>query len=446
MTSIKTIRGVCGAAAFSMALLAQCAAQPAPSAPPSVVVSQRTIKLGKTGEGILHLTARAPNCDWGKKGAESAVISVTLDDHPSREIVLFGGEKAHTYDLLLGPVTAGTHDLKITFRGDLSPRGARTVILNSLKTEVVTTGEARYSAIANMPYLYGRDDNATSDTPLMTTYENRDAGGGRRRLIYTVIFSNEDGGTGNDLGSLVARWGRSTDIEWVYDVVINADGRRAETGVIQAAGHKTLPFQGRYEGAHPILRTSTTNNMMAATGKSPFLFALTPLRETFPAKEPRESLMDDATWPHHIAASEMQREGKWEANPDPNTLAASDMRNYLQVNYQARLSPDATLAVQARLKNGTVYLSNHGREGDAIGRSGWLRTTIELPKDTSPKDIVAIAFVRVDSGSAASATATVSALQAFLFSGDFRPRTPQIRWSGGALAVPSGPPVLVPGA
>jgi hypothetical protein len=114
-------------------------------------------------------------------------------------------------------------------------------------------------------------------------------------------------------------------------------------------------------------------------------------------------------------------------------------------NYEARLSPGAALAVQARLKNGTVYLSNHGRAGDAIGRSGWLRTTIELPKDTSPRDIVAIAFVRVDSGgSAANATATVSGLQAFLFNGDFRPRTPQIRWTGTPLAVPPGPPVLVP--
>jgi hypothetical protein len=158
------------------------------------------------------------------------------------------------------------------------------VILNNLKTEVVTPGEARIAAIATCLFLYGREDNATSDTPLMTTYENRDAGGGRRRLIYTVIFSNEDGGTGNDLGSLVARWGRSTDIEWVYDVVVNADGSRTEPGVIQSAGHKTVPFQGRYEGAHPILRTSTTNNMVSDTGKSPFLFALAPLRETFPQK------------------------------------------------------------------------------------------------------------------------------------------------------------------
>ncbi|MES2465280.1 MAG: hypothetical protein V4671_32340 [Armatimonadota bacterium] len=415
----------------------------AAQAPPtSVIVSQQSLKLEKAGEGILHLTARAPNCSWGKKGAESAVVSVTLDGGVSREVVLFNGDKAHTYDLLLGPVTAGTHQLKIAFRPDLSPEGAQKVIVDKARAEVVAPGDTRYTAIANMPYLYGRNDNAASDTPLITTYESRDAGEGKRRLIYTVIFSNEDGGTGNDLGSLVARWGRSSDIEWVYDVVVGPDSK-AQSAVIQAAGHKIVPFQGRYEGRHPILRTATTNNMVSDAGQSPFLFALAPLRETFPNREPREALMDDTPWSHRIAAEEMRRESKWEKNPDPNTLAASDIRHYLQVNYEARVSGGAALAVQVRLKNGRVFLSNHGREGDAIARSGWLRTTIELPAETSPKDIVGIAFVRADVGSAAG-LATVSAVRAFLFNGDFRPREPQFRWSGAPLDIVPGPPVLVP--
>jgi hypothetical protein len=183
--------------------------------------------------------------------------------------------------------------------------------------------------------------------------------------------------------------------------------------------------------------------MVAGTGQSRLLFALAPLRETVPDREPREALMDQAPWSHRIAAEEMQREGKWEKNPDANTLAASDMRNYLQVNYRARLSEGARLAVQVRLKNGRVFLSTHGREADAIGRSGWLRTTVELPEGTSPRDIVGIAFVRVDSS---AGTAAVSALQAFLFNGDFRPREPEIRWSGTDLTIPPGPPVLVPDA
>ena len=426
--------GVCGLPTVG------CAAQPAqPQAP--VVVSQQTLKIKQMGEGILHLTAHASGCDWGKKGAESAVVTVTLDDTSRREVVLFDGYKPHTYDLLLGAVTVGNHRLKIAFRPDLSPPGARTAKVDRVTTEVVTSDNARYGAISHVPLLYGRDDNATSDTPLILTYESRDLGAGRRRFLYTVIFSNEDGGTGNDLGSLVARWGRSTDIELVYDVMVGADGK-TESATIQAAGHRVLPFGGSYEGTHPILRTSTTNNMVADTGKSRFLFGLAPLRETFPAREPREALMDDAPWSHRIAAEEMVREGKWESAPDPNTIAASDIRNYLQVTYEAHVAEGAKLAIQVRLKDGSVYLSDHGRESDAIGRSGQLRTTVELPPGIKGKDIVAIGFIRADSS---SADAAVASLQAFLLDRTFRPQVPLIRWSGSPLKVSAGAPVIIPG-
>ncbi len=422
---------------FGMAAIG-CAAQPQQ---PPVVVSQQTLKIKQSGEGILHLTARAPGCDWGKKGAESAVVTVTLDHTVRREVVLFDGDKAHTYDLLLGAVTAGTHHLKIAFRPDLSPVDTHTAIVDRVKMDVIVPDDARYGAISHLPLLYGRDDNAMSDTPLILTYESRNLGAGRRRFLYTVIFSNEDGGTGNDLGSLVARWGRSTDIELIYDVTVGANGK-AESAVIQAAGHRILPFQGSYEGTHPLLRTSTTNNMVADTGKSRFLFGFAPLRETFPAWEPREALMDDAPWSHRLAASEMQREGKWESVPDPNTIAASDIRNYLQVTYEARVSGGAKLAVQVRLKDGSVYLSSHGRESDAIGRSGQLRTTVELPPGIKGKDIAGIGFVRADSS---AADASVAALQAFLLGRDFRPQTPLIRWFGPPLKVPPGAPIVIPG-
>ena len=110
-------RGVMVTALFCLLSALPCRAQ---TAPPSVVVAQQTLKIEKTGEAILHLTARAPKSGWGKKGAESAVVSVRLGTGTSREVVLFNGDKAHTYDLLLGPVTAGTHHLKITHRPDLS--------------------------------------------------------------------------------------------------------------------------------------------------------------------------------------------------------------------------------------------------------------------------------------------------------------------------------------
>ena len=39
------------------------------------------------------------------------------------------------------------------------------------------------------------------------------------RLRYSVVFSNEDGGTPAD--RLLATWGRLTDIEYVYGVELD---------------------------------------------------------------------------------------------------------------------------------------------------------------------------------------------------------------------------------
>jgi hypothetical protein len=76
MTSTKILRDACGTAAFFLVTLALCAARLSPLRRPWSCRSARS-SWRRAGEGILHLTARAPNCDWGKKGAESAVVSVT---------------------------------------------------------------------------------------------------------------------------------------------------------------------------------------------------------------------------------------------------------------------------------------------------------------------------------------------------------------------------------
>src|SRR4029079_17255587 len=74
-----------------------------------------------------------------------------------------------------------------------------------------------------------------------------------------VIFTNEDGGTPTD--RLMATWGRTTDIEFVYGLT-DPDGHEE----IQAEGHKWTAFDGPREGTHPMLWVSTTNNMVADHG------------------------------------------------------------------------------------------------------------------------------------------------------------------------------------
>ena len=70
------------------------------------------------------------------------------------------------------------------------------------------------------------------------------------QIRYTVIFTNEDGGT--PTAALMARWGRATDIEWVYQFRLR-DGKVIEKQY-QGVEHETKPFTGkRINGNHPLL-------------------------------------------------------------------------------------------------------------------------------------------------------------------------------------------------
>lgn len=397
---------------------------------PERLLYRTTVTLARESETHLRLRAAADGCDWGAKGRESAVVSLTVDGERNQEIVLFRGATMQDYDALLGPLPAGKHEIAVTFRPDLSPPGVLEPRVETAKVFPEGKDEKERLAWKYSPLLYGRPDNASTDVPLVLFYDLRDEGA-NWRIIYSLIWSNEDGGTGNDLGSLVARWGRSTDIEWIYDVTILKETGTVTKGLIQAAGHAIVPFAGQYRGAHPLLRTSTTNNMVADSGTSPLLFSLAPLRRISPEKETRETVMDAFPWTHAIAAKEMAREGKWETPADPATVAASDIRNYLQVDYQAQCSGGALLAVRVRLADGHEFFSDHGRRTDAVGRSGWIRTTVELPPDTPPARITEIAFLRRDMG---TGSAVLTAARAFFLDREYRPQKHLRVWTSGPNA------------
>jgi hypothetical protein len=384
---------------------------------PNPVLHTKSFMLLRSGEVQLRVRAAAFGCDWGTKGKESAVVSVAVDGKPNQEIVLYRGATENDYDAMLGPLDAGKHELTVTFRPDLSPSGVRAPSIERVSVSLRDQNERERLVWEHAPLLYGRDDNATSDVPIVLFYELRDEGK-MWRVVYSLIWSNEDGGTGNSVGSLVARWGRTTDIEWIYDATISKETGEIVKAVIQAAGHQTLPFAGKYRGKHPLLRTSTTNNMVADTGTSKLLFALAPLRAIQPENETRETVMDAFPWTHAIAAKEMEREGKYENPGDATTLAASDIRNYLQIEYKAECRDGAVLAVRVRLKDKQEFFSDHGQPTNAIGRSGWIRTTVELPPYTNYEQISDVSFVRRDKG---TGSATISQARAFFLNNEYRP-------------------------
>ncbi len=97
------------------------------------------------------------------------------------------------------------------------------------------------------PIVYARPNTVGkfTDLPLLMWYEIAPTPRGRQ-YRYSVIFSNEDGGTQTD--RLMATWGRTTDIEFVYGVELDDSGRiLAEE--FQGPGHEVPAFKGQHEGA-----------------------------------------------------------------------------------------------------------------------------------------------------------------------------------------------------
>ena len=100
--------------------------------------------------------------------------------------------------------------------------------------EVLADGQSLYVSIDEMADVEGLSFGKFTDIPLVL-YCERLSDNGVPFLQYTVIFSNEDGGTSTR--GLMARWGRTTDIEFVYRVFLDASGNR-KRAMIQGRGDR----------------------------------------------------------------------------------------------------------------------------------------------------------------------------------------------------------------
>ena len=118
------------------------------------------------------------------------------------------------------------------------------------------------------------------------------------RYRYSVIFTNEDGGTPAD--RLMATWGRTTDIEYLYSVEVDRAGAILDEDM-QGPKHEILPFRGRREARHPLLWVSTENNMVLDSGTTTVRYAPAPV--AFPLRDvSREAVMDAHPWLYELAA------------------------------------------------------------------------------------------------------------------------------------------------
>jgi hypothetical protein len=339
------------------------------------------------GQVVAELELRSPGSDWAVRGREAAVALVRVNGKPPHQVIVVSGPVAATYRVLLGHLDAGAHKLSIERDNEQSAPGSELQVIGA-RIRVVARNHADYAVYANAPILFVRKNTVGrfSDVPLLL-YCERLAENGRPLLQYTAVFSNEDGGTSTR--ALMARWGRTTDIEYIYRAFIDSSGR-VRSATVQGRDHKELPYTGRREDAHPLLMPVTDNNMVAEAEPARMRFQLAPEIVSLDAAS-REQVMDDNPLTYQVAAKELEREGKLRPFGVVSGENISDPRNYLHVEYKAS-HKNSAFAVAVQLNSGRSFSSDLGRLDFAISREGWVRTTVELPPGTDLSRVAAIEF------------------------------------------------------
>ena len=443
--------------------LAVMAGAAAPAAHGAALADARFV-VGSPTEVGLSFRASAADSDWGRSRHEAAVLTIAVDGRVVGAVVAVGGARPTVYRVALGRLESGTHRVSIALdRARSAPavgqaRAGRLRIALAPPTDRV----AQYAPILygrDLPEIPGRFENNHTDAPMLAYHTSATDDAGQTTIEYTVIWSNEDAGT--DAPALMARWGRTTDIEWIYRVTLDRRGRKV-ADAYQGPNHAIVPFTGAREHRHPLLQTATANNTVlpvaaADAADARYRFALDASR-SLPAGRAREAIMDANPWSYRVMAQEMAREGKLESPATPDTPALSDQRNYLYAEltktttYPLAPAPGSwvgvALAVQLRGSD-RWYTSHHDVPDWSIGRDDPAATTIELPAGTAPSAVAAISAVAVPVGTAvgpppADYRIPITALRrGFLLRHDYRPAKPLLNWSGNVTLSPARPAAVL---
>jgi hypothetical protein len=380
--------------------------------------------------------------DWGVKGKESAVLTLYVDGNyteRNQDIVLFNGAESFIYKVALGRFGKGDHTIEFKFDAEKSSLNAQKIHLEEMSLTQITLENQNIDVFRFSPVLYGRDDNYFTDTPLLMYSEFRE-NGPTKFIDYTVIWSNEDGGT--DSPGLMSRWGRTTDIEIIYRVILDEKGNILED-YFQGEGHDTLSFKGNRFYDHPILRTATLNNVVSDSGKTDYKFFLSP-EVTKSGKHSREIVMDLNPWTYEIMAKEMVREQKYEIPPNPSTKKVSDARNYLYFEFNSLMEGDKLrLTFGVKLKEEPIwYFSDHSDTTvQAVNQGGWRRTTIELPENTKLSDLEKLQIRGAGKGPFSIRLVEISKI--FMLSEEYVPIELSLNWLQEVVLNESNPVAVV---
>jgi hypothetical protein len=411
--------------------LAACENEPTLAATGEIL---REIKVPKAknqnaaAELYLTLKARVPNASWQTKGAEAAVVTVFVDGAYNQDLILFAGAENFEYRAFLGAFDRSVErKVALVLNEKRSAPNARAVKIQ--RASVAPFAEAKSASVferlarLNAPVIYLRPDTIDkfSDVPLLTYYEIFDDADGAKRIRYTTVFSNEDGGTLSQ--ALMARWGRITDIEWVYEMRVGAGGEILSE-IYQGARHETKVFTGkRGLGVRPLIFNQTVNNNFADAGCAAVRVS-PPLVGANLFAASRESLMDAFPWTYRVMTEEAIRENRVNRqNLGANIIA--DPRDYLYVDIETDLK-NASVALEIISRNGAKISSDENVPAQRMSRRGFNRIAVRLPETNGaiylPESVNVRCFAASGDGAAESVCAAVKLIKAVRLDASFRLR------------------------
>jgi len=363
----------------SISAFAQCANEPKIEQTGKIIAVREFTVKDKSNEMILTLEVAANNSSWAKVGAEGATLTVFVDGKYNQDVMLFGGAKEFVYQVALGSFEQGKRALAVTFNQTRSAKNSKEAKIYSVKIASANLSDKNSAdtiALANSPIIYARPDTIDkfSDIPLVLYYEVFPNGDDAFKIRYTTIFSNEDGGT--QTAALMARWGRATDIEWVYEIEFS--GGKIVSEIYQGANHETKNYAGkRVFGGHPLVFNTTVNNNFSDAGCSDLRFAPLAVRADL-SKKSRETVMDENGWTYRIMAEELLREKRINAAKlDANTIA--DPRDYIYAEIYSE-PENAAINVEAETFGGEKFSSDAGIASLRVSRKGYVRIAMRLPR------------------------------------------------------------------
>jgi hypothetical protein len=345
-------------------------------------------KVPAAGEAVAVIHASCSPCDWGVERQEAAAVRILIDGKYSQHLLLARGAADADYHVTLGPVMTGDHRLRIEADPALSSAQAGPATVSTVDIVVITPAGDDYVAQSMAPILYARPNTVGkfTDVPVFMWYEIVSVPAGRQ-FRYSVIFTNEDGGTATD--RLMATWGRTTDVEFVYGVTLNGQGN-VVAEEFQGPNHEVPAFRGKHEAAHPLQWVSTDNNMVSESGPAEVRYA--PQPQKFDLTDvSREAVMDAHPWIYTLAAKEMAREQKLVEDAPAGSGRIPDSRRFVFVEACTELQNAAVaFSIHAPDASGSPrwFDADRGLPQFRIVRSGCFRGGVPLPAGAGRPDAI----------------------------------------------------------